>query len=336
VIRVVPNDDKPRLVSFVGGSVRLQGESHLSTGERFGDGDGSCGARIEPGVAGRTAFTLRVQTGCAETCSYCIIPSTRGLPRSRPPSEVLAEVVRITAAGFKEIALTGVHLGSYGRDLAPRSSLVELLLALARIEGQVLFRVSSLEPMDCSREIVDLVASSPSFAPHFHLPLQHASDNVLSAMSRPYTLSYYSGLVEYVRRRLPAASIGSDVIVGFPGETDRDFAALASFLEASPLTHVHVFPYSDRPGTRASAMTGTVPGPVVRARAAAIRDISRRLTERFHQSQLGTVRSGLTLDDGTLVVTDNYLKLRVAPGRVRNEWIRVRVLSEHDGELLPG
>jgi threonylcarbamoyladenosine tRNA methylthiotransferase MtaB len=190
--------------------------------------------------------------------------------------------------------------------------------------------------MDCSREIVDLVASSTSFAPHFHLPLQHASDQVLSAMGRPYTLSYYSGLVEYVRRRLPAASIGSDVIVGFPGETDRDFDALASYLETSPLTHVHVFPYSDRPGTRASAMTGAVPGPVVRARAGAIREISRRLNERFHQSQLGSVRPGLTLEDGTLVVTDNYMKLRVAPGRARNEWIRVRVTSDHDGELLPG
>ena len=325
VIRVVPNDEKARLI-----------EAELSTAQRFGDGEGSCGGRIEPGVAGRTAFTLRVQTGCAEACSYCIIPSTRGLPRSLPVSDVLAEVARVTDAGFKEIALTGVHLGSYGRDLSQRASLIELLLALAHLERKVLFRISSLEPMDCSREIIDLVASSTSFAPHFHLPLQHASDHVLTAMGRPYTLSYYSGLVEYVRRRLPAASIGSDVIVGFPGETDRDVDALASYLETSPLTHVHVFPYSNRPGTRASTMTGAVPGPVVRARAGAIREISRRLKERFHQSQLGSVRSGLTLEDGTLVVTDNYMKLRVAPGRARNEWIRVRVTSDHDGELLPG
>jgi threonylcarbamoyladenosine tRNA methylthiotransferase MtaB len=325
VIRVVPNDEKARLV-----------EAELSTAQRFGDGEGSCGGRIEPGLAGRTAFTLRVQTGCAETCSYCIIPATRGLPRSLPVSEALAEVARVTAAGFKEIVLTGVHLGSYGRDLSPRASLIELLLALAHLERKVLFRISSLEPMDCSREIVDLVASSTSFAPHFHLPLQHASDHVLTAMGRPYTLSYYSGLVEYVRRRLPAASIGSDVIVGFPGETDREFDALASYLQTSPLTHVHVFPYSDRPGTRASTMTGAVPGPVVRARARAIRETSRRLNERFHQSQLGSVRPGLTLEDGTLVVTDNYMKLRVAPGRARNEWIRVRVTSDHDGELLPG
>jgi threonylcarbamoyladenosine tRNA methylthiotransferase MtaB len=325
VIRIVPNDDKPRLI-----------EDELSTAERFGDGEGSCGARIEPGVAGRTAFTLRVQTGCAEQCSYCIIPSTRGRPRSVPPADVLKEAARVAAAGFKEIVLTGVHLGSYGRDLSPRSSLLELLGLLARSKQDVLFRVSSLEPMDCSREIIDLVASSGSFAPHFHLPLQHASDRMLFAMGRPYTASYYSGLVEYVRHRLPAASIGSDVIVGFPGETDRDFEELASYLDASPLTHLHVFPYSDRPGTRAATMRGAVPGPIVRERSGRIRVISQRLADGFHQSQIGTIRPGLTLEDGTLVVTDNYLKLRVGSGRNRNEWVRVRVVSDHHGELLPG
>ena len=334
VIRVVRNDDKPHLVSLVG--VPLQPDGETSTAERFGDGDGSCGAHIEPGNAGRTAFTLRVQTGCGEQCSYCIIPSTRGRPRSVAIDHVLREVGRVAAAGFKEVALTGVHLGSYGRDLTPPSSLVELLDALSGFGSDVLFRISSLEPMDCSRDIVDLVASSGSFAPHFHLPLQHASDRMLSAMSRPYTIEYYSALVDGVRSRLPEASIGTDVIVGFPGETDRDFDILASYLERSPLTHVHVFPYSDRPGTRAAAMDGAVPGLIVRTRARRLREISQRLTARFHQSQVGTVHQGLTLEDGTLVVTGNYLKLRIAAGRRRNEWVRVRVTSDHDGELLAG
>lgn len=325
VVRVIPNRAKAALVADV-----------LTTAERFGDGDGSCGARIEPGVAGRTAFTLRVQTGCAEECSYCIIPSTRGQPASVPLTDVQKQVERITDAGFKEIALTGVHLGSYGRDLLPHSSLLELLTALAALKRDVLFRISSLEPMDCSRPIVDLVACSRSFAPHFHLPLQHASGRMLSAMGRPYTIAYYSDLVEHVRQRLPAASIGSDVIVGFPGETDDDFEELAAYLEMSPLTHLHVFPYSDRPGTRAAAMSGAVAGPIVRQRAAAIRAISQRLAARFIQSQIGTIRPGLTLEDGTLVVTDNYMKLRVAAGRRRNEWVRVRVVSDHDGELLAG
>jgi threonylcarbamoyladenosine tRNA methylthiotransferase MtaB len=345
VLRVVANDDKPRLLQL------LRADLQLTTADRFGDGEGSCGAAIEPGVAGRTAFTLRVQTGCAEACSYCIIPTTRGLPRSVPIDQLLVEIERIAAAGFKEIALTGVHLGSYGRDLTPPSSLIELLRALqnwhglktvpyisdsrapdscrgrslVRPEAHLQFRISSLEPMDCTPEIVDLVAGSDRFAPHFHLPLQHASEQMLTAMRRPYSSSYYCSLVEDIRARVPAASIGCDIIVGFPGETDQDFATLTRYLETSPLTHLHVFPYSDRPGTEASAFNGKVHGALVRLRAAEVRDIGRRLTARFHQSQLGTTRPGLTLEDGSLVVTDNYLKVRVPPGRERNERVRVRI-----------
>ena len=323
VVRVVPNDDKPRLLP-------LLREHDL--------GDGPCGAAIEPGVAGRTAFTLRVQTGCAEPCSYCIIPATRGAPRSVAVADVVREVERVVDAGFKEIALTGVHLGSYGRDLASPSSLAALLRALddCAAAADVLFRISSLEPMDCRPEIVDLVAASPRFAPHFHLPLQHASDRILAAMRRPYTVDRYANLVDSIRARIPGASIGSDVIVGFPSEADADFEALAGYLASSPLTHVHVFPYSDRPGTPASAMPGKVPGGVVRERARRIRDTSQQLSARFLASQVGTAHRALTLEDGTLAVTGNYLKVRIPPGRARNEWVRVRVASEHHGELLGG
>src|SRR5262249_7103327 len=137
-----------------------------------------------------------------------------------------------------------VHLGSYGRDLTPSSSLTALLRVISSTKVSAepsIFRISSLEPMDCSREVVDLVAASDCFAPHFHLPLQHASDRVLADMRRPYTLDDYARLVDDIRTRIPDAAIGTDVIVGFPGETDEDFDALASYLERSPLTHVHVF-----------------------------------------------------------------------------------------------
>jgi len=342
VARVIDNDNKPTLIPLISadacGSVRLQPD--LTTAERFGDGDGSCGAAIEPGVAGRTAFTLRVQTGCAEPCAYCIIPTTRGAPRSVPPDRVMREVDRIAGAGYKEIALTGVHLGSYGRDLNPSVSLIDLLRALdawahhsVRLKPDttetpdLLFRISSLEPMDCSRAIVDLVASSDSFAPHFHLPLQHASDRVLSAMRRPYTAAYYASLVDMIRTRIPHAAIGSDVIVGFPGESDADFDRLVSYLEGSPLTHVHVFPYSDRPGTAASAMGDRVHGGAIRERARRVREIGRRLMDRFHGAQVGTTQRGLTLEDGTLVATGNYLKVRIPPGWQRNRWVRVLINS---------
>jgi threonylcarbamoyladenosine tRNA methylthiotransferase MtaB len=328
VSRVVVNDDKPRLIQIL----------TEKTAETLGDGP--CGMAIEPGVAGRTAFTLRVQTGCAEHCSYCIIPSTRGTPRSVPLDAIRHEVERVIAAGFKEIALTGVHLGSYGRDLGPRASLLELLQALddraPAFAERPLFRISSLEPMDCSRQLVDLVAASDRFAPHFHLPLQHASNRVLAAMRRPYTIEYYASLVDDIRARIPHASIGSDIIVGFPGETDDDVEQLAGYLEQSPLTHLHVFPYSDRPGTPASGMTGKVSGGVVRERGRRIREIGRALTARFRASQVGTSHRALTLDDGTVAVTGNYLKVRIPAGRVRNEWVRVKLTSEDDGELLGG
>jgi len=368
VDRIVANDDKPHLISVVGavpfppspetsgdrGRPGEAGQPDLSTAERFGEGEGSCGAALEPGVAGRTAFTLRVQTGCAEACSYCIIPTTRGRPTSVPIRGVLSEVERVRVAGFKEIVLTGVHLGSYGRDLTPRSSLLSLFRALndwalaggvrfgpdlqdsrrVRLQPDVLFRMSSLEPMDCTPEIVDLVATTSVFAPHFHLPLQHASNRLLVAMQRPYTIEYYRTLVDTIRARIPHASIGSDIIVGFPGETEDDFGQLVSYLEGCPLTHVHVFPYSDRPGTTASAMGAKVHGAIVRERARMVRAIGQRLAAAFREAQVGAVHRGLTLEDGSLVVTGNYLKVRIPPGRPRNEWVRVKVTAA--GETLGG
>jgi len=250
--------------------------------------------------------------------------------------QLLIEVARVTAAGFKEIALTGVHLGSYGRDLLPGASLVELLRALPSAAADPLFRISSLEPMDCTPEIVNLVAASERFAPHFHLPLQHASNRVLAAMRRPYTIEYYAALLSDIRSRMPNASIGTDLIAGFPGETDDDFEQLASFLAASPLTHVHVFPYSDRPGTTATSMPNKVHGAVIRDRARRLREIGARLTQRFRDCQIGTVQRALTLEDGSLVVTGNYQKLRIPAGRSRNQWVLVRVETADAASVVDG
>jgi threonylcarbamoyladenosine tRNA methylthiotransferase MtaB len=317
VLRVVPNNQKDTLGRDVA--------DELTTALRFGSGDGACGASLEPGVAGRTALTLRVQTGCDERCSYCIIPKTRGTGRSRPLRVVLDDIARAVAAGYKEIAITGVHLGSYGRDLGDGTTLEKLVRALADLSDDVLFRISSLEPMDCSGAIVDLMAASPRLAPHFHLPLQHGSDEILEAMRRPYTVAFYRRLVDRIRERIPHAAIGSDVIVGFPGESAAHAQQLMAVLDGLPLTHLHVFPYSDRPGTEAAAMTGKVAGVDVRARGRAVRDLGHELTRRFHKSQLGQTRRALTVDDGTHVVTDNYLKLGIAPGVARNEWVQVRI-----------
>ena len=325
VVRVVRNSEKLDTIRLLDVDPPGVGPTFRSGVFDESTGDGPCGSHILPGVAGRTAFTIRAQTGCEEHCAFCIIPKTRGASRSLAIDTLVSEVRRVAGAGFKEVAIAGVHLGSYGRDLAPRTSLLDLLRAFDAIDADVTYRISSLEPMDCTPAIVDLVARSGRFLPHFHLPLQHASDRVLAAMRRPYTLDYYRDLVGNIHARLPHASIGSDMIVGFPGETDEDFAANLAYLPSSPLTHLHVFPYSDRPGTEATRMRDKVHGSVIRDRGAELRRIGAGLSARFRASQTGTVRPGLTLEDGTLVVTDNYLKVRVAPGLQRNTRVLIRI-----------
>ncbi len=284
---------------------------------------------LRPGDRGRTAYPLRVQTGCDQRCAYCIVPSTRGAGRSRPLGLLLDDVSRLAEAGFRQVWLSGVHLGSYGRDLQPSLTLLDLLEALGRQADalDVTFRLSSLEPMDCTDEIVDLVAGSSHFAPHLHLPLQHGSDRVLAAMRRPYTAGRYRAIVRRARERMPHAAIGADLIVGFPGEGERDFDEQMDGLRDLPLTHLHVFPYSDRPGTEASRMGPKVPGPVIRRRAGRLRELGREMTGRFYRHQVGCELPALTLEDGSLALTDNYLKLRIAAGHARNERVRVRVVS---------
>jgi threonylcarbamoyladenosine tRNA methylthiotransferase MtaB len=260
----------------------------------------------------------------------------RGPSRSRTVGEVIEEATRLANAGYAELVLTGVHLGAFGRDLRPRSSLVELLRALDQVPGSFRVRISSLEPMDCPRDLITLVAASSRFAPHVHLPLQHASDRVLAAMRRPYRLADYRALVDFARESLPDAAIGCDVIVGFPGETSDDHEALRDYLSSSPLTHLHVFPYSERSGTPAAAMPGKVGDRVISERCAGLRRLSDRLRAAFVARQLGRVRDAVTIADGRQAVTDNYLKVAIPPGRQRNERIRVRILTAEPlrGEVL--
>jgi threonylcarbamoyladenosine tRNA methylthiotransferase MtaB len=323
VARVISNDEKDDLVEHIAPWIGLPRQEELTTSARYGSGDGPCGESLSPGAAGRTALTLRVQTGCDEACSYCIIPKTRGSGRSRPLSAVIRQIEEAVAAGYREIAIAGVHLGSYGRDLNGSTSLTALVRVLAEWKADVLFRISSLEPMDCTTEIVELVASAPTLAPHFHLPLQHGSDEILRAMRRPYTASAYASLIESIHMRLPHASIGSDLIVGFPGESSEHFAQTENLLRDVPLTHVHVFPYSDRPGTDASRLGGRVDGAEVRDRGRRLRDIGQKKATQFRVSQYGSTHRALTVDDGWSAVTDNYLKVRLNRHHSRNEWVDV-------------
>ena len=310
VVAVVPNDRKDRLASEV-----------MTTAERYTGADGPCGA---PFLLDRTALTIRVQTGCEERCSYCIIPTTRGASRSKPVASVAEELSRAEASGFLEVTLTGVHVGAYGRDLDPPATLSDLLEAAVRCTSRLLIRLGSLEPMDAPLSLVEL-ASTGRVAPAFHLPLQHASGAVLGRMRRPYALDDYRRTVDRIRAWLPHAAIGSDIIVGFPGESESEFETLCEYLESSPLTALHVFPYSDRPGTEATKMAGKVAGPLVRDRGRVVREIGQALTTKFKRSQVGSVRPALTIEDGSSVVTDNGLRLRLRSPHARNERVVVRI-----------
>jgi len=332
VVAVIPNTDKEKLVQ------RLTASIEPTTAVRFAGGDGACGEMIAPGDGNRTAYTLRVQTGCDESCAYCIIPSTRGRGRSLPLAKIMEDVGLAVDAGYRELQLTGVHLGSYGRDLAPASSLPKLLHALDRHPADVLVRMSSLEPMDCTPEVVDLITTSRRFAPHFHLPLQHASDVMLQRMRRPYTRQSYERVVASIRDRLPHAAIGSDLVVGFPGESDADASTMLKFLRQSPLTHLHVFPYSDRPGTEASMMSDKISGKVIRDRARVVREIGAGLSSRFFASQVGSIRPGLTLKSSeNIALTDNYLRVHLPGVTADNQRVNVRILTASKtltGELV--
>jgi threonylcarbamoyladenosine tRNA methylthiotransferase MtaB len=317
VVRIVPNDDKESLVGV------LESSGVLTSAERFAGGDGPCGMLLEPGVAGRTALTVRVQTGCNEQCSYCIIPSTRGRSRSRPLANVLADLRRAVSAGYREMAITGVHLGSYGRDLDDGTTLTDLVDALAAWPDDVLFRISSLEPMDCTRDIVRITSQSPRIAPHFHLPLQHGSDEMLVAMRRPYTTGYYRALIELIRGSIAHASIGTDLIVGFPGETSEHFDKTVTFVGSLSLSYLHVFPYSDRPGTVASDLPDKVDGGAIRQRGRILRDLGAAKVAEFRSALKGRTMRALTVDEGWSAVTGNHLKVRLDAQRPRNSWVTV-------------
>jgi len=334
VVQVASNDQKASLSALAeamaarGASRPGQAAAAARPGEAAGAGQPPATASWSPagpGAMGRTAFPLRVQTGCDEACAFCIVPSTRGRSRSRAVADVLADVARLESAGYKELWVVGVHLGAYGRDLPGSPSLLDLLRDLDRAPGDLTFRLSSLEPMDCPRPMVDFVAASGRFAPHFHLPLQHTDDRVLGAMRRPYAFSACRDLVEHVRAALPDAAIGADFVTGFPGESAAEAEACAAAAAGLPLTHLHVFPYSDRPGTAASKMTPKVAPEDVKRRAQRLRGVGADLFGRFAAAQAGTTRAGLTLDDGTTVLTDNFLKVTIPPGLPRNVRVKVRI-----------
>ena len=294
-------------------------------------------APVLGGEGNHTRPTLKIQDGCNSRCSFCVIPFVRGKSRSLPPPTVLSEIQRLADSGYREIVLSGINLGTYGRDLSPR---VEFLDLLRRILGETSverLRVSSIEPLDVTQDLIELFASSDRIAPHFHMPLQSASNRILAAMHRWYRAEHYARRVELIHERLPHAAMGADVIAGFPGETDSDHSATLRFIESRPFTYLHVFSYSARPGTKAAALANTVPGHIIKGRARELRSLADQKSAAFRRAQLGRTLRVLTLrrdpaDDPqvTPALSENYLTVSLPGAMPPNQFLDA-ILTHDDG-----
>ena len=317
----------------------------------------------------RTRPNLKVQDGCDNRCSFCVIPSVRGQSRSLSIDRIVTEVNGLVASGYREVVISGINLGRWGRDLngfklAPSDFRIRAtdaerafrkpqaesqtptlnILIRAILSGTALekLRISSVEPMDWTDELISLVASETRIAKHAHVPMQSGSDAVLRRMHRKYRPWHYREKIEKIRAAMPSAAIGADVMVGFPGETDAEFEATRRMVEDLPFTYLHVFTYSARPGTPAAAMPNQVPVHVARERNRVLRDLAAEKKLAFMRAFIGRDLDAITLNvtgtdstgEFTEALTDNYLKLRLRGYHAPNRWLRTRIENVKDGLLV--
>jgi len=279
--------------------------------------------------AEKTRPNLKVQDGCNNRCSFCIIPFVRGRSRSLQLEHVLRETDSLVARGYREVVLSGINLGRWGRELTPRTNFAALLRTILASTTIEKLRISSVEPMDWTNEVIELVASEPRIAKHAHVPLQSGSDRILRRMHRKYRPWHYADRIERIRHAMPDAAIGADVMVGFPGETDDDFEQTRALIERLPFTYLHVFTYSSRPGTPSADMSDQVPVEIARARNRVLRDLIGRKKRQFMESFLGRKLEVLTLTnfDGssTEALSDNYLKALVTGSFAPNQLVEIDV-----------
>jgi threonylcarbamoyladenosine tRNA methylthiotransferase MtaB len=300
-------------------------------------------APVLGGEAGHTRPVLKIQDGCDKRCAYCVIPHVRGRSRSLAPGTVVAEIRKLCEGGAREVVLSGIDLGNYGRDLSPRADLDELLRRILGEAGIERLRLSSIEPIDVNEDLIALFAASDRMARHFHMPLQSGSDRMLAAMHRWYRAEHYARRAELVREWLPDAAIGADVIAGFPGETEEDHRATLALIERLPLTYLHVFSFSARPGTPAAELRNPVSSADISRRARELRALGGEKKSAFLEAQAGRLPRVLTLgrsgEDAsgpwTRAISGNYLDVRVAGRWPANEFLDVRV-SGVKGDFLAG
>ena len=274
-----------------------------------------------------TRAFVKIQDGCNAFCSYCIIPYTRGRVRSKPYLDVINEVTSLVNNGYREIVLTGIHTGRYGIDLEDMN-LEKLLRKLVTIPGLYRIRLSSIEINEITDGIMDLIKNSSVIARHFHIPLQSGSDKILKSMNRKYDLEYFKNKIKEIRELDKDISITTDLIVGFPGETEEDFLEVINTLEEIKFSKIHTFPYSIREGTPASKMSNQVDGIIKKTRVRKVLDISNTYEKKYYESYIGQELEGLVevhKDNSVIVLTSNYISVIVEDKLESNQIVKVRI-----------
>lgn len=328
---VIGNEEKKRLPELIRGTA---GASQILVSD-INDITQVGSLQLESFAEHTRAF-LQVQNGCDSYCSYCIVPYARGRSRSVPPLEVMEGVARLSGEGFKEIVLTGIHLGNYGRDLSPPVSLLRLLRDIESGNSPERLRLGSLEPLDISQEVIDCIAGSRMISPHLHIPLQSGSDSVLARMNRGYDSGIFRNLCRRIVAKIPDICLGFDVIAGFPGETDVEFEETVRLIQELPVAYLHVFPFSSRPGTKAAGMPGHLQSRVITERAELLRSIGAEKKRAYLQRFAGRILEVLVLMKDSAGfwcgLSENYLTVSFpAECDMANRIIKVRVTGvEHD------
>jgi threonylcarbamoyladenosine tRNA methylthiotransferase MtaB len=300
-------------------------------------------APVLGGESNHTRPTLKIQDGCNNRCSFCVIPFVRGKSRSLALETVLQEIRNLSDSGYKEIVLSGINLGAWGRDLSPRQNFLDLLRQILDETEVARLRLSSIEPLDVTRDLIALFASSARLAQHFHMPLQSASARILAAMHRWYRSEHYARRIDFIHEQLPHAGIGADVIAGFPGETEDDHTATMNFVASRPFTYLHVFSYSARPGTRAANLPDHLSGAIIKRRARELRELSEKKSAAFHRLQSGKTLSLLTLrhsdstesSEWTPALSSNFLKLRLSGSWQPNQFVDAICSSRSHSVCVP-
>lgn len=295
------------------------------------------------GAAGeKTRAYIKVQDGCNQFCSYCIIPYARGRVRSRKLDEVIREVKRLVQGGYKEVVLTGIHLSSYGIDFEEEITLLSLIQEVSKIDGLERIRLGSLEPRIITEEFVDTLKDNPKLCPHFHLSMQSGSTSTLKRMNRKYTAEEFYEKCELLRSRFDAPAITTDVIVGFPGETDEEFEETKKFVQKVAFAQMHVFKYSKRKGTRAAEMENQIPEEIKSARSVELIEIEKQMRNNYQEQFFGRkakvlVEEAVVIDNITYQIgyTERYQKLAIPTDKdLSNKILEVTVLRPFTEELL--